>query len=221
MGCVSSNLVKQEEELRQQIHMVSLISSSYGLLKLDREEEEEEEEKGRWEAMFEKICPPKGEKRVVIYTTTLRGVRRTFEACNAVRAALEGLGVMICERDVSMDRGFREELRGLLKGKGKEAIIPPRVFVKGFYIGGADELLKLMLAHEPLLRDLLQGLPTKPVGSVCHACGGFRFFPCFTCYGSCKTLVSHHHHHHHQGTTLFVKCTRCNENGLVLCPLCT
>ncbi|MCI57982.1 hypothetical protein A2U01_0079235, partial [Trifolium medium] len=26
---------------------------------------------------FEKICPPNGEKKVVIYTTTLRGVRRT------------------------------------------------------------------------------------------------------------------------------------------------
>lgn len=54
----------------------------------------------------------------MIYTTTLRGVRKTFEDCNAVRAAMEGLGVLVCERDISMDIGFREELRELMKGRG-------------------------------------------------------------------------------------------------------
>lgn len=68
---------------------------------------------------FERLCPPNGENRVVVYTTTLRGVRKTFEDCNAVRAAIEGLGVSLCERDISMDRGFKEELRELMKGKDK------------------------------------------------------------------------------------------------------
>jgi glutaredoxin domain-containing cysteine-rich protein 1 len=27
---------------------------------------------------FERLCPPSGEDRVVIYTTTLRGIRKTF-----------------------------------------------------------------------------------------------------------------------------------------------
>ncbi|KAI9117001.1 hypothetical protein K1719_012000 [Acacia pycnantha] len=64
---------------------------------------------------FERICSPSWENRVVIYTTTLRGAQKTFEACNAVRATIESSGVQICERDVSMDQGFREELRELLK----------------------------------------------------------------------------------------------------------
>ncbi|KAL0446549.1 UNVERIFIED_CONTAM: hypothetical protein Slati_1782800 [Sesamum latifolium] len=55
---------------------------------------------------FEMICPPNGENKVVIYTTTLRGVRKTFEDCNAVRLAIEGLGISFSERDISMDRGL-------------------------------------------------------------------------------------------------------------------
>ncbi|KAM0989793.1 hypothetical protein ACFX13_008477 [Malus domestica] len=74
----------------------------------------------------------------------LRGVRRTFEECNAVRAKIEGLRVMVIERDVSMDRWFREELSDLMKGKGKEAAVPPWVFVKGRYIGGSEEVLKIL-----------------------------------------------------------------------------
>ncbi|XP_061359531.1 uncharacterized protein At5g39865 [Gastrolobium bilobum] len=167
-----------------------------------------------WMDRFERICPPNGENRVVIYTTTLRGVRRTFEACNAVRAAFEAFGVLICERDVSMDSGFREELKVLLKGKEREAMVPPKVFVKGYYIGGAEEMLKV--AEEGLLGDLLEGLPRKKVGAVCEGCGDMRFLPCFHCNGSCKMVVGHK-----QGRTVVIKCTDCNENGLVLCPVCS
>lgn len=94
---------------------------------------------------FDRLCPPKGENRVVIYTTTLRGVRKTFEACNAVRGAIQGFGVLVSERDISMDRGFREELRELMRGKTeRDAMVPPRVFVKGRYVGGAEEVLKMV-----------------------------------------------------------------------------
>ncbi|XP_048440207.1 uncharacterized protein At5g39865-like [Pyrus x bretschneideri] len=73
---------------------------------------------------LEKIRPPGRENKVVVYKTT-RGVRRTFEERNVVRAEIEDLWVMIVERDVSMDREFREELSDLMKGKGKEAAVPP------------------------------------------------------------------------------------------------
>lgn len=162
-----------------------------------------------------------------MYTTTLRGVRRTFEACNAVRAAFDAFGVQICERDVSMHSGFREELRELLKGKEEKVVLPPRVFVKGFYIGGAEEMLKA--AEQGLLGDLLHGLPRKAVGSVCEGCGDMRFLPCFRCNGSCKILrekeeddvVAHKQGRTALGGVVVVKCTDCNENGLVLCPLCS
>ncbi|CAN7093433.1 unnamed protein product [Brassica rapa subsp. narinosa] len=161
----------------------------------------------------EKLCPPGdgGDNRVVIYTTSLRGVRRTFDACNAVRAAIESFGVVICERDISMDRGFREELTSLMSG---ESVLPPRVFVKGRYIGGVEEVMNLV--EEGLLRDLLRGIPRrKDRGGGCDGCGGLSFFPCSECNGSCKVVDGW------GSDVVVVRCNKCNENGLVLCPICS
>lgn len=156
---------------------------------------------------------------MVIYTTTLRGVRKTFEACNAVRAVLEGFGVLISERDTSMDRGFREQLRELMRGK-VEAMVPPRVFVKGRYVGGAEEVLKIV--EEGWLGELLEGLPKKRGPGVCEGCGDVRFLPCFRCSGSCKmVMVEKEEVGQRQARTVVVRCLDCNENGLVLCPICS
>ncbi|XP_022159548.1 uncharacterized protein At5g39865-like [Momordica charantia] len=165
---------------------------------------------------FERLCPPSGENRVVVYTTTLRGIRKTFEECNAVRAAIEGTGVQICERDVSMDRGFREELKELMKGRGPEAMVPPRVFIRGRYIGNGEQVLKMV--EEGAVGELLQGLPKIRGGSVCEGCGNARFLPCFRCSGSCKLVMPMKQ----QGKrAVVIKCPDCNENGLVLCPICS
>ncbi|ESQ38480.1 hypothetical protein EUTSA_v10028781mg [Eutrema salsugineum] len=169
---------------------------------------------------YERICPPGGDHRVVIYTTSLRGVRRTFEACNAVRAAVESFGVVVCERDVSMDRGFREELASLMAKrvkKDEEAALPPRVFVKGRYIGGAEEVLRLV--EEGLFGELIRGLPRKKThgdgDGACDGCGGLFFLPCFRCNGSCKVVKGW------RSEAVVVRCTECNENGLVPCPICS
>ncbi|KAL0357416.1 UNVERIFIED_CONTAM: hypothetical protein Scaly_1427300 [Sesamum calycinum] len=171
---------------------------------------------------FEMICPPNGENKVVIYTTTLRGVRKTFEDCNAVRSAIQGLGISVCERDISMDRGFRDELRELMKGKESNQFIPPRLFVRGRYIGGVEEVMKIV--EEGYISELLKGLP-KLGGIVCEGCGGVGFLPCFTCHGSCKIVMVMK-----EGLdvgmkqlkkTVTVRCSDCNENGLVLCPICS
>ncbi|OAY59736.1 uncharacterized protein At5g39865 [Manihot esculenta] len=168
---------------------------------------------------YEKLCPPNGENRVVIYTTTLRGIRKTFEACNFIRTAIEGFEVLICERDVSMDLGFREELRELMKGKEREATVPPRLFVKGRYVGGVEEVMKIV--EEGKMGELLQGLPKKRAGDVCDGCGDVRFLPCFSCNGSSKiVMVVKEELGQKQGRTLVVRCPDCNENGLVLCPIC-
>ena len=156
----------------------------------------------------------------MIYTTTLRGVRKTFEACNAVRSAIEGLGVSLCERDISMDRGFKEELRELMKGKDGGQMVPPRVFVKGRYVGGAEEVLRIL--EEECLGELLQGLPKIRAGEVCEGCGGVRFLPCFQCNGSCKmVMMVKEEMQQKQGKSVVVRCPDCNENGLVLCPICS
>ncbi|XP_020577889.1 uncharacterized protein At5g39865-like, partial [Phalaenopsis equestris] len=132
---------------------------------------------------FERLCPPGGEQAVVLYTTTLGGIRKTFEDCNAVRAALESLGVWILERDVSMDLGFREELRGLMAGK----VDLPKVFVRGRYIGGAEQVLRIH--EEGGLGVLVEGLPKVRHGGACDGCGGVRFLPCFRCSGSRKLVL--------------------------------
>lgn len=169
---------------------------------------------------FEKLCPPKGENKVVVYTTTLRGVRKTFEECNAVRAVMEGHGVFVCERDISMDQGFREELRELMKGKDRSELVPPRVFVKGRYVGGADEVLKTM--EDGSLGQLLEGLPKSKAGYVCEGCGGVRFLPCFSCNGSCKMMMDWKEEGGgERGKRVVFRCGDCNENGLVHCPICS
>ncbi|XP_076933456.1 uncharacterized protein LOC143599366 [Bidens hawaiensis] len=173
---------------------------------------------------FEPLCPPKGENKLVIYTTTLRGVRKTFEACNAVRAVLEQSGLFLCERDISMDGGFKEELWELMKGKDKQECVPPRVFVKGRYVGGSDEVLRIV--EDGCLGQLLEGLTKLKPGYVCETCGGARFLPCSGCNGSCKLVMNVEEEIDESdgdqlGKTVIVKCSDCNENGLVRCPVCS
>ncbi|PNX72499.1 glutaredoxin family protein [Trifolium pratense] len=155
--------------------------------------------------LFEKNCPPGGENSVVIYTTTLRGIRKTFEDCNKVRSIIESYCVCVRERDVSMDSGFKEELKKLM---GMKQVQVPVVFVKGRFIGGVDEVVKL--EDEEKLGVLLEGIP-KALG-ICEGCGDLRFVMCKECNGSCKVLDEK------QKKT--VKCGYCNENGIIRCSLC-
>lgn len=188
-----------------------------------------------------KASPPlSSASAVVLYTTSLRGVRATFEACNAVRAALQAHGVAFRERDVSMDRGFRDELRsklGLLGGArapappAAAASMLPRLFVRGRHVGGAEDVLRL--DEEGLLAPLLDGLPRARGGGgayCCDGCGGMRFLPCFDCSGSRKLAVTlpvvaattaSCRRRKKAGTVVVVRCGECNENGLVLCPICS
>ncbi|KAK8945033.1 hypothetical protein KSP39_PZI007697 [Platanthera zijinensis] len=171
---------------------------------------------------FERRCPPGGEQAVVLYTTTLRGIRSTFENCNAVRAALEGLGVWFRERDVSMDLGFREELRDLMGGR----VAVPRVFVRGRHIGGVEQVMRMH--EEGVLGFLVDGLAkSRHVGGACDGCGGARFFPCLRCSGSRKLVLEPAVAEGAKGSGgvrpkgMGVRCPDCNENGLVFCPICT
>ncbi|XP_027353271.1 uncharacterized protein At3g28850 [Abrus precatorius] len=155
--------------------------------------------------MFENKCPPGGENSVVIYTTTLRGIRKTFEDCNKVRSIVESYCVHVLERDVSMDSGFKEELRKLM---GTKQVKVPVLFVKGRLVGGVDEVVKL--EEEGKLGVLFEGIP-KALGE-CEGCGGVRFVMCMECNGSCKVLDEDHKN--------TVRCGQCNENGLIQCPVC-
>jgi glutaredoxin domain-containing cysteine-rich protein 1 len=170
-------------------------------------------------AGFETRCPPGGERAVVLYTTSLRGVRKTFEDCATVRRLLDGLRVAFLERDVSMHAPYRDELRALLRDAGAGAMpLPPRLFVDGRYVGGADEVVAL---HErSRLRPMLRRAARRGAGeAACAVCGGAWFVVCGGCSGR--------HWLYDGGAAAAaiaanrVPCPGCNENGLVPCPLCS
>ncbi|KAM6557762.1 hypothetical protein CsatB_004781 [Cannabis sativa] len=159
---------------------------------------------------FPEKCPPGGSESVVIYTTSLQGVRRTYEDCNRVRAILELHRVAYDERDVALHGGFLGELKELLLGDDEVGV--PRVFVKGRYVGGAHEIEELNDSGR-LGRIISRVGLERGVGRLgCSGCGGARFVPCWECGGSCKVVAG-------VGGDK-VRCSKCNENGLVHCPTC-
>lgn len=164
---------------------------------------------------FEEKCPPGGENTVIFYTTSLRGIRKTFEDCHSIRFLLESFRVTFHERDVSMDLEYREELWRILGGR----VIPPRLFIKGKYIGGADEVVGL---HEQgKLKKLLQGISGLGVyNGPCHGCGNIRFLVCSSCNGSRRIFADGEMMGAVRDHELCIRCPDCNENGLVKCPVC-
>ncbi|KAM7256029.1 hypothetical protein ACFE04_011770 [Oxalis oulophora] len=157
-------------------------------------------------SQFPQKCPPGGTDSLILYTTTLRGVRRTFEDCTRVRNILELHGVIFDERDVSLHGEFLVELKELM---GEELSVP-RVFLKGRYLGGVDEVSELNETGR-LGRLLTAARVERGLGrQVCEGCGGARFVPCMDCGGSCKV--------YNEGVK--ERCGECNENGLIHCPAC-
>ncbi|GAB4857160.1 hypothetical protein Ancab_015070 [Ancistrocladus abbreviatus] len=158
---------------------------------------------------FEDKCPPGGSDSVIVYTTSLRGIRKTFEDCHAIKFLLDSFRIVYYERDVSMDLEFREELWRVLGGR----VTPPRLFIRGRHVGGADEVVHL---HEQgKLHGLLDGIPLASSSQMCRACAGARFVLCSSCNGSRKVFKDDQN-----DGMLFARCCHCNENGLIKCPIC-
>ncbi|XP_038902992.1 uncharacterized protein At3g28850-like [Benincasa hispida] len=170
-----------------------------------------------------------GEKKmdkVILYFTSLRGIRKTYEDCCHVRAILRAIRVRVDERDVSMHSGFKEELKQLLmedqNNNGGRNL--PRVFIGRKQIGDAEEIRRL---HEDgQLEKLLECCEKieNGDGGVCEACGDIRFVPCETCGGSCKVFYEEEDYDEEEEEEEdgygFQRCVDCNENGLVRCPIC-
>ncbi|XP_077218963.1 glutaredoxin family protein [Tasmannia lanceolata] len=150
---------------------------------------------------------PGAEARVVLYFTSLRGIRRTYEDCCIVRNIFAGFRVQVDERDISMDATFRTELQNVL---GQKTPSLPRVFIGGKYVGGVEEIKQLHEMGE--LAKLLNGFPVRAPGVVCESCGDARFIPCANCNGSRKVFE--------EDEGQLRRCLECNENGLIRCPYC-
>ncbi|XVF58241.1 hypothetical protein PTKIN_Ptkin07bG0048800 [Pterospermum kingtungense] len=174
--------------------------------------------------------------KVVVYFTSLRGVRKTFEDCCHVRVILKSLGVRVDERDVSMHSGFKDELKELMGDQGSKGGLP-RIFVGKKYVGGAEEIRRMH--EEGELEKAVEGceiVDDNGAGDngACEACGDIRFVPCETCSGSCKVYYEDDDYDDDvdeeeegeenggddQGEYGFQRCPDCNENGLIRCPYC-
>lgn len=158
--------------------------------------------------MYEDLCPPGGKHAVVLYTTSLRGIRKTYEDCMKVSTMVQSHGVLIDERDVSKHLEYRNELRELME----RLVTVPRLFVNGKYIGGAEKVSKLQ--EEGQLACLFEGSTRAHCNGEgpCDGCANARFVICFECNGSRKIR---------DGERRVVRCAECNENGLVQCPMCS
>lgn len=158
---------------------------------------------------------PGTEDRIVLYFTSLRGIRRTYEDCYAVRMIFRNFRVWVDERDVSMDIAYRKELMNVLgekntKNAKSKNVELPQVFIRGKYVGGAEVIKQLCEYGE--LGKILEGFPRIKSGFVCESCGDVRFAPCGNCSGSRKVFDD--------DEGLLKRCLECNENGLVRCPNC-
>ncbi|PRQ49723.1 putative thioredoxin-like protein [Rosa chinensis] len=150
---------------------------------------------------------PGSEDKIVVYSTSLRGIRKTYEDCCAVRMIFRGLRVAVDERDISMDSQYKKELQNAVRGKAPVRL--PQVFVRGNYIGGAEEVKQLNELGELAL--LLKGFPSASAFG-CDGCGDVRFVPCTTCNGSQKLFD--------ENKGELRRCPHCNENGLIRCSAC-
>ncbi|KAL2505417.1 Glutaredoxin family protein [Abeliophyllum distichum] len=106
-----------------------------------------------------------------------------------------------------MDLSYTNELKDALKGN---AIVLPQVFIRGKYIGGAEEIKQLN--ETGALDKLVEGFPLTGLGFVCESCGDARFVPRPPCDGSRKVYEDE------QGKLR--RCSSCNENRLIRCTAC-
>ncbi|XP_040381229.1 uncharacterized protein At3g28850-like [Oryza brachyantha] len=186
--------------------------------------------------------PPESARRVVVYLTSLRGIRQTYEDCCATTAILRSYGVRVDERDLSLHAGYKDELRAALGGAGALAVQPghrgrllPQVFVDGCHLGGAEDVRRMHESGEltnTLLKSCDMAAPAAAAvgkggrhlepSEPCGRCGGVRFVPCDACSGSCKVFVVEDEDGGGgcSGAGAFRRCPECNENGLVRCPVC-
>lgn len=72
--------------------------------------------------------------RIVIYTTSFRVVRTTFERCELVRKIFQNHRVKFIEKNIALDSEYGKELETRCKRVGEPPSLPV-VFIDGHYLG--------------------------------------------------------------------------------------
>ncbi|KAJ3587505.1 hypothetical protein NHX12_011102 [Muraenolepis orangiensis] len=169
-----------------------------------------------FENLAESICPQLVLElgRLVIYTTSFRVVRTTFERCELVRKIFQNHSVKFVEKNIALDSDYGKDLDERCRRVGEPPSLPV-VFIDGHYLGGAEKILDMNESGE--LQDLLTKIERAQHHHPCQSCGGFAFIPCPMCHGSKMSVFRNCF------TDSFkaLRCTSCNENGLQPCPSCS
>jgi len=140
---------------------------------------------------------------IVVYTTSMRTIRKTYDDCEKVRSMFEILGVDYEDRDVSMSAEWLAELEGRM---GHRSTLP-RVFLNGKYLGGAPEIEELVEDYK--LSDMLKEAGYElGTGSGTGGAGRQKveWVICFCCNGSKKI---------EDEDGFVISCGECNDNGLM------
>ncbi|XP_035506754.1 glutaredoxin domain-containing cysteine-rich protein 1 isoform X4 [Scophthalmus maximus] len=90
--------------------------------------------------------------QIVIYTTSFRVVRNTFERCALVRKIFQNHRMKFVEKNIALDIEYGKELEERCKRVGEPPSLPV-VFIDGHYLGGAEKILGMNESGE--LQDLL------------------------------------------------------------------
>jgi len=148
--------------------------------------------------------------RCVVYVTSIGIVRETKARCTAIRNIFRNMLIRYDERDVFMSREHLQELTHRLGGRPGAL---PQIFLHGQHLGDASTVERLN--ESGTLRKLLKPLQDPVlVSSTCSKCGGFAMLPCPICSGSKKSG------HANLFNRTPLRCTNCDESGLVRCDLC-
>lgn len=75
------------------------------------------------------------EGEVIVYTTSFRGVKATFEECRYVLSVLYLFRVRVTQRDVYMHKSHYSELEARLGRKDAAKVTVPQVYISGQHIG--------------------------------------------------------------------------------------
>ncbi|XP_011299739.1 uncharacterized protein [Fopius arisanus] len=150
--------------------------------------------------------------KVVVYTTSMRVVRKTTIACVKMLRILGTHMVQYEERDLFKSGQFQSELKDRL---GCDHIDVPQLFIDGQHMGDADAVERLNESGE--LRPMLKPYKSPVKREVCPCCGGAGIIPCSVCNGSKKSP----RWNNFMNEFVALRCMNCDEVGLTRCPHCT
>ena len=75
------------------------------------------------------------EGKIVVYTTSFKGVRHTYEECRYILTVFHNLRVRVEERDIYIHKFYQRELEERLGVEEAITLPVPQVYINGQHIG--------------------------------------------------------------------------------------